>query len=66
MSREQREAWGKGMALMRAGYDGLRRNAVYALGAMKAVEARGVLQRLASDDAPGVCEAATWALQQLG
>jgi epoxyqueuosine reductase len=66
MSREQWERWGKGMALMRAGYDGLRRNAAYALGAMKAVEARTVLERLAADDAPGVREAATWALQQLG
>ncbi|MDX2014144.1 MAG: HEAT repeat domain-containing protein [Myxococcaceae bacterium] len=53
------------MALMRAGYDGLRRNAAYALGAMRAAEAKPVLERLVTDAAPGVREAAAWALEQL-
>ncbi|MCU0699002.1 MAG: tRNA epoxyqueuosine(34) reductase QueG [Myxococcaceae bacterium] len=65
MTRAQFDGWAKGMALMRAGYDGLRRNAAYALGAMRAVEARPVLEQLTSDAAPGVREAATWALEQL-
>ncbi|MDX2012692.1 MAG: tRNA epoxyqueuosine(34) reductase QueG, partial [Myxococcaceae bacterium] len=39
MTLAQFEAWARGMALMRAGYDGLRRNAAYALGAMRAAEA---------------------------
>lgn len=65
MTSTQWEAWAKGMALMRAGYDGLRRNACYALGAMKAVEARPVLEALAGDEAARVREAAVWALRQL-
>jgi epoxyqueuosine reductase len=65
MTKAQFEAWAKGMALMRAGYDGLRRNACYALGAMKAPEARPVLERLAHDEAERVREAARWALEQV-
>jgi epoxyqueuosine reductase len=65
MTRAQFEAWARGMALMRAGYDGLRRNAAYALGAMRAAEGRAVLERLVSDDAAQVREAAAWALEQL-
>lgn len=65
MSRADFEANAKGMALMRAGYDGLRRNAAYALGAMKALSARATLERLTGDESPRVREAATWALTQL-
>lgn len=65
MTRDQWDTWAPGMALVRAGFDGLRRNAAYALGAMKAVEARPVLERLTSDVDDRVREAATWALTQL-
>lgn len=66
MSRAQYDAWAPGTALVRAGYDGLRRNAAYALGAMKAGAAREVLQRLSGDDDARVAEAARWALGELG
>lgn len=66
LSRADFEEHAKGMALMRAGYDGLRRNAAYALGAMKADSARATLERLSADESPRVREAATWALTQLG
>ncbi|MBM4777838.1 MAG: tRNA epoxyqueuosine(34) reductase QueG [Archangiaceae bacterium] len=65
MTREQWDVWAPGMALMRAGFDGLRRNAAYALGAMKALEARPVLERLVADGDHRVREAAAWALTQL-
>lgn len=65
MTQEQWNTWAPGMALVRAGFDGLRRNAAYALGAMKAVEARPVLERLSADADARVREAATWALTQL-
>lgn len=65
MTRDEYEAWAKGMALSRAGYQGLRRNAAYALGAMKALDARPVLEVLATDGDLRVREAATWALDQL-
>lgn len=65
MTRAQYEAWAPGTALVRAGYDGLRRNACYALGAMKAHDAKPVLERLTADEEPRVREAATWALSQV-
>jgi epoxyqueuosine reductase len=54
-----------GTALARAGYDGLRRNAAYALGAARDVAARPVLERLANDASPVVSHAARWALGRL-
>jgi epoxyqueuosine reductase len=54
-----------GTALARARYDGLRRNAAYALGAAREARARPVLERLATDPAPLVREAAMWALARL-
>jgi epoxyqueuosine reductase len=51
-----------GTPLARAGYDGLRRNAAYALGAMKDAGATDVLARLASDPNDVVADAARWAL----
>ena len=54
-----------GTALARAGYDGLRRNAAYALGAAREVRARPVLEALALDRHPIVSEAARWALARL-
>jgi epoxyqueuosine reductase len=62
------EAYGRyvpGTALARAGYDGLRRNAAYALGAAREVNARPVLEALAQDANAVVSEAARWALGRL-
>jgi len=54
-----------GTPLARAKYDGLRRNAAYALGAARDAGARAVLERLAADGEPRVAEAARWALSRL-
>lgn len=54
-----------GTALMRAGYDGVRRNAAYALGAARDLEARELLTTLTADPAEAVREAARWALTKL-
>jgi epoxyqueuosine reductase len=54
-----------GTPLARAGYDGVRRNAAYALGAVKDQEARPVLEELRVDPSALVSEAARWALAQL-
>ena len=54
-----------GTALARAGYDGLRRNAAYALGAARDVDARPVLEKLAQDPSAVVSDAARWALGRL-
>ena len=53
-----------GTALARAGYDGLRRNAPYALGAARDAHARPVLE-LARDASELVRGAAQWALDRL-
>ena len=56
------------MAVARAQYDGLRRNALYAIGAApnRADEAtRAVVNRLADDPAPAVADAARWARARL-
>ncbi len=65
MTKADWERWSPGTALVRAGYDGLRRNAAYALGAMRAATAKETLTRLTSDESAPVREAATWALTQL-
>ncbi|MGZ5958383.1 MAG: tRNA epoxyqueuosine(34) reductase QueG [Myxococcaceae bacterium] len=54
-----------GTALARAGYDGLRRNAAYALGAARDSAARPVLEMLAQDPSAVVSDAARWALARL-
>jgi epoxyqueuosine reductase len=60
-----------GMALARAQYDGLRRNALYAIGAASAdgaradPAARAVVERLAEDPTPAVADAARWARDRL-
>jgi epoxyqueuosine reductase len=66
LSSEDYAALTPGTPLARAGYDGLRRNAVYALGAMRDAGARPLLLRLSADPSPLVQEAANWALEQLG
>jgi epoxyqueuosine reductase len=54
-----------GTALPRAGWDGLRRNAIFALGTARARRARPLLERLAADPSPLVSEAARWMLARL-
>ncbi len=66
MSRAEYDAWVPGTALARAGYDGLRRNACYALGAVRDAGARPLLEALCGDADARVAEAARWALAQLG
>jgi epoxyqueuosine reductase len=51
-----------GTALPRARFDGLRRNAILALGPARARRARALLERLAADASPAVSEAARWVL----
>jgi epoxyqueuosine reductase len=65
MTREDYQRWVPGTALARAGYDGLRRNAAYALGAVRDGGARDVLTALAADEHEVVREAARWALERL-
>jgi epoxyqueuosine reductase len=55
-----------GMALARANPDGLRRNALYAIGAARDEKARPVAERLTRDPSPAVRDAAIWALRRLG
>jgi epoxyqueuosine reductase len=66
LSRTEFERAAAGMALVRAQYDGLRRNALYAIGAARDRAARPVVARLTRDEAPVVREAAEWALDALG
>jgi len=54
-----------GMALARAQFDGLRRNALYAIGGARDRAARGVVDRLLDDAAPEVRDAARWAKARL-
>ncbi|MEW6433430.1 MAG: tRNA epoxyqueuosine(34) reductase QueG [Myxococcota bacterium] len=65
MTREEYQQWVPGTALARAGYDGLRRNAAYALGAVRDGGAREVLRALSEDASEVVREAARWALERL-
>jgi epoxyqueuosine reductase len=62
---EQFRELAQGTPLVRAGYDGLRRNSAYALGAMRDGGAKSLLERLANDPSETVAEAARWALTQL-
>jgi epoxyqueuosine reductase len=54
-----------GMALARPQYDGIRRNAVLALGATRDRSARDIVDKLRADDSAIVAEAATWALGRI-
>ena len=65
LSREEFDRLAPGTPLARAKYDGLRRNALYALGAGRRQEARGLMEQLALDANPLVSAAAAWALEQL-
>jgi epoxyqueuosine reductase len=66
LTPEQYQQLIPGTALARAKYDGLRRNAVYALGAVKQAEARPLLEKLREDPSEQVRHAARWALLHLG
>lgn len=65
MTRAEFDQWVPGTALARAGFDGLRRNAAYALGAARDAGARPVLEQLSRDENERVREAASWALGKL-
>jgi epoxyqueuosine reductase len=65
LTREKYQELIPGTALARAKYDGLRRNAVYALGAARDGGATPLLQRLAGDPSELVSSAARWALERL-
>jgi epoxyqueuosine reductase len=65
LSRDDFERLSAGMSLARAQYDGLRRNALLAIGAARDGAARGVVERLAADPSAVVREAARWALDRL-
>jgi epoxyqueuosine reductase len=54
-----------GMAVARAQYDGLRRNALLSLGAQRDEAGRQVAQRLSDAASPVVADAARWALSRL-
>jgi epoxyqueuosine reductase len=55
-----------GSAVARAQYDGLRRNALYSIGAARDRGARPLVARLTRDGSAVVREAARWALGELG
>ena len=65
MTREDYQRLVPGTPLARAQYDGLRRNAAYALGAANDSSACDVLEVLAHDESEKVREAARWALKRL-
>lgn len=65
LTPEQYQALIPGTPLGRAKYDGLRRNAAYALGAMRDAGAAAVLTQLLDDPSGNVRDAASWALEQL-
>jgi len=65
LSRAEYDNLVPGTALARAGFDGVRRNAAYALGAVRDTGAQVVLEALCGDASPRVSEAARWALARL-
>jgi epoxyqueuosine reductase len=65
MSAEGYREMVPGTAVARAKYDGLRRNAIYALAAARDRSALPILERLSSDQSELVRNAAQWAVAQL-
>jgi epoxyqueuosine reductase len=65
LSEEEFRRLSAGMAVARAQYHGLRRNALYALGAARDRSARPIIERLCADANDVVREAAEWALARL-
>jgi len=66
LAPEEFERLAAGMAVARARYHGMRRNALYAIGTARDGAARGVVERLVDDGDASVRDAAAWALQRLG
>jgi len=65
LTEEQFKQAAAGMAVMRIGYDGIRRNALYAIGMTRTRSARAIVERLCDDASPVVADAARWALARL-
>jgi epoxyqueuosine reductase len=65
LSEPDFETLSAGMAVARAQYDGLRRNALLAIGAQRDEAGRVVAQRLCDDVSPVVSQAARWAMGRL-
>jgi epoxyqueuosine reductase len=65
LSPQEFQRLSAGMALARAQYDGLRRNALSAIGAARDRGARALVARLARDESPVVRDAARWAKERL-
>jgi epoxyqueuosine reductase len=65
LSEERFKELSAGMAVARAQYNGLRRNALLSLGAQRDRASRPVIERLCGDPSPIVAEAARWALQRV-
>ena len=65
LSEESFKTLSAGMAVARAQYNGLRRNALLTLGAQRDQKSRLVVERLCSDASAIVADAAKWALQRL-
>lgn len=66
LGEEEFRALSAGMAVVRARYDGFRRNAILTLGAQRDQGSRALLERLSADPSDVVAGAAAWALERLG
>jgi epoxyqueuosine reductase len=64
LTRERYAELIPGSALVRAGFDGLRRNALLTLGARRERDARPLIESLTQDPSASVAEAARWALAE--
>jgi epoxyqueuosine reductase len=65
LSQQEYDQLSAGTPMRRIGYHGLRRNACLSLGSTRALQAKPVLEKLATDPAPQVRAAALWALSRL-
>jgi epoxyqueuosine reductase len=65
LAPDEFERLAAGMAVARARYDGMRRNALYAIGSTRDGAARRVVERLVGDQDASVRDAAAWALDRL-
>jgi epoxyqueuosine reductase len=66
LGEEEFRTLSAGMAVVRAQYDGFRRNAILTLGAQRDQASRALLERLSADPSEVVSGAAAWALDRLG
>jgi epoxyqueuosine reductase len=65
LAPDEFERLAAGMAVARARYHGMRRNALYAIGSARDRGAHDVVQRLVDDQDASVRDAAAWALDRL-